>query len=108
MKEISLLVQSFDNHIALSDKDLYKQFGLENGKNFLEPFFKNVLCLQYQDEIYLNTPGPLIEYILSCHGNQKQFLLDRYSEFYVFVENKVKTDFELQKMRAYSAVLFDF
>ena len=29
------------------------------------------------------------DYILSCHGNQKQILLDRYSEFYLFVENRV-------------------
>jgi Methylase involved in ubiquinone/menaquinone biosynthesis len=97
MKEISLLVQRFDSHIALSDKDLYQQFGLENGRDFLEPFFKNVSCIRYEDEIYLNTPGPLIDYILSCHGNQKQILLDRYSEFYLFVENRVKNGFRITK-----------
>jgi len=97
MKEISRLVQNFDSRIALSDKDLYERFGLENGREFLEPFFGEVSCVQYQDEIYLDTPEPLIEYILSCHGNQKQFLLDRYAEFYSFVENKVKNGFHITK-----------
>lgn len=97
MKEISRLVQSFDSRIALSDKDLYEQFGLENGTKFLAPFFKKISCIRYEDEIYLNTPGPLIEYILSCHGNQKQFLLDKYSEFYLFVENRVKNGFRITK-----------
>lgn len=97
MKEISRLVQSFDSRIALSDKDLYERFGLENGVSFLKPYFNHISCIRYEDSIYLDKPGPLIEYILSCHGNQNQFLLDKYSEFYSFVENKVKNGFHIIK-----------
>lgn len=97
MKEISRLVQSFDSRIALSDKDLYERFGLENGASFLRPYFNDISCIRYEDSIYLDKPRPLIEYILSCHGNQNQFLLDKYSEFYSFVENKVKNGFHITK-----------
>ena len=42
----------------------------------------------YEDAIRLDRPEPLIEYILSCHGNQNQLLLDRYHDFRAFVEKK--------------------
>lgn len=97
MKEISSLVQHFDSRIVLSAENLYERFGLENGPSFLLPYFREVSCLRYEDSIYLDKPEPLIEYILSCHGNQNQFLLDRYSDFCSFVEKKTKHGFSITK-----------
>lgn len=97
MKEISRLVQSFDSRITLSAENLYERFGLENGTSFLNPFFTDIRCIKYEDSIYLDMAGPLIEYILSCHGNQNQFLLDKYSEFYSYVEAKTKKGFHITK-----------
>jgi SAM-dependent methyltransferase len=88
MKEISQLVQEFDSRIVLSAEKLYENFGLENGIDILKPFFPEITCHRYPDSIELNRPEPLIEYILSCHGNQNQMLLDRYAEFRAFVEKK--------------------
>ena len=97
MKEITDLVQSFDNRIVLSGEKLYERFGLENGRKRLEETFSRVQLKRYEDEIILNTSEPLIEYILSCHGNQNQYLLDRYHDFQTFVEKKTKKDFHITK-----------
>lgn len=97
MKEITDLVQEFDSRIVLSADVLYDRFGLENGKNILEDIFQYVECLKYDDSIELDQAEPLIEYILSCHGNQNQILLDKYTEFRSFVEKKVKNGFHITK-----------
>ncbi len=97
MKEITDLVQEFDNRIVLSGEKLYERFGLENGGQILQKTFGSFSLERYEDEIILNTAEPLIEYILSCHGNQNQYLLDRYHDFRSFVEKKVKKDFRITK-----------
>ena len=97
MIEISRLVQEFDSRIVLSAEKLYENFGLDNGKSILEPYFSHVEYVSYKDSIELDCAEPLIEYILSCHGNQNQILLDRYKEFRTFVERKVSRGFHITK-----------
>ena len=97
MKEITDLVQGFDNRIVLSGEKLYERFGLENGEQTLKKSFDRIVLKRYEDEIILNTSEPLIEYILSCHGNQNQYLLDRFHDFQSFVEKKTKKDFHITK-----------
>ena len=97
MKEISDLVQKFDNRIVLSAEKLYEQFGLENGEEILKPYFNQIECKKYIDAIELDRPEPLIEYILSCHGNQNQMLLDHYNEFRGFVEKNMTDGFHITK-----------
>lgn len=97
MKEISQLVYDFDNRIVLSAEKLYEHFGMENGYSFLQPYFQTVKGEKYDDSIEINQASPLIEYILSCHGNQNQILLDRYSEFRNFVEKHTRKGFHITK-----------
>ncbi|MGN0427452.1 MAG: methyltransferase domain-containing protein [Agathobacter sp.] len=97
MKEITDLVQGFDNRIVLSGEKLYERFGLENGGQILKKTFDQIVIKRYEDEIILNTSEPLIEYILSCHGNQNQYLLDRFHDFQSYVEKKTKKDFHITK-----------
>lgn len=97
MKEISELVQQFDSRIVLSAEKLYERFGLENGQALLETCFSQVDCIRYEDSIELNRAEPLIEYILSCHGNQNQILLDRYKDFRGFTEKKAANGFHITK-----------
>lgn len=97
MQEISALVQRFDSRIVLSADKLYEQFGLENGENLLRRHFSDVRLLRYEDSIELNRAEPLIEYILSCHGNQNQYLLDRYKDFRAFVEKQTAKNFHITK-----------
>ena len=97
MQEISSLVREFDSRIVLSAEKLYERFGLENGRSLLTPSFPSVDCRLYADSIMLDRPEPLIEYILSCHGNQNQILLDRYKEFRAFTEKKTARGFFITK-----------
>lgn len=97
MKEISELVRQFDSRIVLSAEKLYDRFGLENGKAILQPYFSSVDCALYEDSITLDCAEPLIEYILSCHGNQNQILLDHYKEFRAFTEKKTAPGFHITK-----------
>lgn len=97
MKEITDLVQAFDSHIVLAAKDLHELFGLSNGADLLTPYFSSVVLECYDDSIEIDCAEPLIEYILSCHGNQNRILLDRYKEFRSFVEEKVHKPFHITK-----------
>lgn len=97
MKEITVLVQQFDKHIILSGESLYENFGLENGIEILSPYFSSIQKHLYEDSICLNKAEPLIEYILSCHGNQNRYLVERYADFKSFVEKKVTPSFSITK-----------
>ena len=97
MKEITTLVQSFNNSIILSADKLYEKFGLDNGADLLSPYFSSVRREIYHDELIVDNAEPLIEYILSCHGNQNQYLLDRYKDFRTYVERKTKKGFHITK-----------
>lgn len=97
MNEITALVQKFNSSIILSADKLYERFGLDNGSDLLSPFFSSVTRHIYNDELVVDKPEPLIEYILSCHGNQNQYLLDRYKDFYTYVEKKTRKKFHITK-----------
>lgn len=90
MKEISQLVKEFDSRIVLSEVNLYDVFGLENGSEILKRHFGHVEKILYDDCLKVSDAGPLMEYILSCHGNQQEYLSDRYDEFREFLEKKIE------------------
>ena len=97
MKEVTDIVLEFDSRIVLSAEALYKKFGLENGEEILSGFFPKVTKQLYEDRIEIDKPEPLIEYILSCHGNQNQYLLDKYNEFKSYITKKVSNMFCITK-----------
>ncbi len=90
MQEITQLVQKFDQRITLSANCLYDEFGLENGEKQLLEIFDDVRKERYEDELLVDQPQPLIAYILSCHGNQHEYLGKRYQEFKEFVRRRMK------------------
>ena len=104
MKEVSDLVRGFDNRIVLSADELYEKFGKENGEKVLKPYFKSIDWKEYSDWLEIQEGEPLIAYILSCHGNQNQYILNRYNEFRDYVKEKVKKIFLLQKKRGFLCV----
>lgn len=89
MQEITRLVQNFDARITLSADKLYERFGRENGPKILSPLFSSVCWKSYEDVLLIPEPEPLISYILSCHGNQNQYIPERYSDFRSFVRKKI-------------------
>ncbi|MGM9948156.1 MerR family transcriptional regulator [Floccifex sp.] len=96
MKEIGELVHEFDDSIYLSKTNLNEQFGKENGKKLLEPYFNNIECFEYNDTLVVTNASHLVDYVLSCHGNQNEKLLKRVDEFYQFIEEKIKQNGSIQ------------
>ena len=97
MKEVSELVQKFDDRIVLAAENLYERFGKENGADILKNDFAQIEWRQYEDSLLVPEPEPLISYILSCHGNQGQYILDRYKEFQSYVRKKTESGFHISK-----------
>lgn len=90
MKEITEIVQNFDSQINLSNHSLYDIFGLENGESILKEYFYNVQRMDYQDSLEITESKPLIDYIMSCHGNQSEILGPRLNEFKEYIEELLK------------------
>jgi len=90
MKEITSLVQEFDSRISLSEVALYELFGLDNGQAMLEKHFSSVEKVMYEDYLMVDEAEPLLDYILSCHGNQSEILSQRQREFKAFLQQKIE------------------
>ncbi len=90
MKEITALAQAFDARVRLSDTTLYDVFGLENGKDLLQPYFKRVTLRLFDDQLVIDQAGPLVDYIMSCHGNQNEIIGPRIQAFKRFVEKEIR------------------
>lgn len=86
MKEITEIVQNFDSRINLSNHSLYDIFGLENGEGILKEYFFNIQRMDYKDSLEITESKPLIDYIMSCHGNQNEILGPRLNEFKEYIE----------------------
>lgn len=96
MKEIGELVHEFDPSIYLSKTNLSEQFGKENGEQLLKSYFKDIQCFEYNDTLVVTNASHLVDYVLSCHGNQNEKLLKRVNEFYYFIEDKIKQNGNIQ------------
>ena len=97
MKEISDLVKRFDDRIILAAKDLYEIFGKTNGKEILSHIFNTVEWREYEDSLMVTDASDLTDYITSCHGNQNQYIIDRFKEFKAFVREETGKGFYVTK-----------
>lgn len=90
MKEINDIVQEFDSRTILSQTKLYDVFGLENGLDILRPYFKNIKMKRYDDCLVVDKSKPIIDYIMSCHGNQNEIIGPNLNEFREFVDSIIQ------------------
>ena len=90
MQEINRLASGYDKRIALEADKLFEKFGLDNGEKVLEKYFAEVERRDYNDALVVDKAQPLVDYILSCHGNQKEYLVDKYADFKKYVEKKLE------------------
>lgn len=97
MEEVSRLVEGFDERIYLSSDKLYEKFGRENGEQILTPYFPEIRWHLYEDSLLIPEPEPLISYILSCHGNQNQYIPEHYKDFRSYVKKKTSGGFLITK-----------
>ena len=91
MIEVTSLVQEFHPAITLADKELYEIFGLQNGAAELRTYFSEVRTKYYEDSLSVSNPQLLLEYILSCHGNQNEYLLPKYQDFQNMLVQKLSS-----------------
>lgn len=90
MKEINDIVQKFDSRVILSQTKLYDVFGLENGLDILKPYFKNIKMKSYDDCLVVDKSKPIIDYIMSCHGNQNEIIGPNLNKFREFVDSIIQ------------------
>ena len=86
MKEITDIVQNFDATIVLSENNLYERFGLENGESILKNYFSEIKKVIYPDCLIIDEAQPLIDYIMSCNGNQREILGPKMYEFKKYIQ----------------------
>lgn len=89
MKRIEELVKKYDSRIYLSNINLYEIFGLDNAESILKRFFCSVQKRVYADRLVVQDVSLLYDYIMSCHGNQKEFILGKETQFIKYL-NKIK------------------
>lgn len=92
MKEIHEIMHEYNPEIKLVEDNMFEKFGLENGKSLLEPYFSTIEIRLYEDGLVIDEAQPLVDYILSCPGNQKEIIGSNIVEFVSFIENKIKKD----------------
>ena len=97
MKEITTLIKEYNSQINLSNIPLYEVFGLENGEDVLSEYFDSVSLQMHEDYLLVTQKKDLIDYILSCHGNQSGFIIEDYEGFEKFVSKKMKPHFKITK-----------
>ncbi len=97
MKEITELVKEYDPKITLSNVSLYDVFGLENGYDILHEYFNQIDNKHYDDYLLVDNPQDIIQYILSCHGNQSEYILKDYPKFEKYVARKMKKPLHITK-----------
>ena len=59
--------------------------------------FNNVTWYSYLDSLNIIDENLLITYILSCHGNQNRYIVDKFKDFKLFVSKKMKNGFKVTK-----------
>ncbi len=97
MKEITELVKEYDPKITLSNVSLYDIFGLENGYDILQTYFNQIDMKHHDDYLLVDNANDIIQYILSCHGNQSEYILKGYPRFEKYVLRKMKKPIYITK-----------
>lgn len=97
MKEITDIIKEYNPKITLSNVSLYDVFGLDNGQEILKKYFDDVLLERHDDYLLVDNSDDIINYILSCHGNQGEYILHDYASFKSFVDKKVKKQLKITK-----------
>ncbi len=89
MQEINQFVHEFDEEIELSQQSLYEQFGLENGRDILAPYFMDIQLLLHKDSLCIQDSDLLFNYIVSSYGNQNEIIGKRLIELKDFISQRI-------------------
>lgn len=86
MAKIREITKAFNKRIELSRDELFSKFGIENAKELLGNCFKEVRFEPYIDELRVTDAMDVVSYVLSCHGNQNEYLNNHIEEFKKFID----------------------
>jgi ubiquinone/menaquinone biosynthesis C-methylase UbiE len=91
MAEMRQIVNKFDSKLITTKSfDYTQKFQLENGKEQVSKWFKEVRLKRYEDNLIVTEPGPLIDYIFSMPGNVKtSFDEEKLNKLYSFLQNEI-------------------
>lgn len=81
MQEVSLLSSPLTSALSFPRTACTSASAGKTAADILSPYFGKITWQSYEDELIVTDAEPLISYILSCHGNQNQYLPDRYKDF---------------------------
>jgi DNA-binding transcriptional MerR regulator/trans-aconitate methyltransferase len=87
MVEIRNIVKEFDERIKLTNDKYFEKFDVITAEKVLNKNFKSVEFIKYIDHLQVDEVDALVDYVLSCNGNQNQYLQNRLSEFRRFLAN---------------------
>ena len=88
MVETRNIVKEFDNSIKLTNDKYFDKFDVTKAKEILNKHYKSVEYVPYLDYLEVNKVDALVDYVLSCNGNQNQYLQKRLSQFRIFLDYK--------------------
>ena len=90
LAEITQLCQDYNPKISLSTECLQDKFGKENGSEILRKYFKGLNRFDFFGSLQISERQPLIDYILSCHGNQTEMLANNLEEFSSYIDKQLQ------------------
>lgn len=92
MWEMRDIVSGFDSDIITTRSwYLTRKFQLENGKDKVSKWFKDVKPKRYEDSLVVTESGPLVDYIFSMPGNVKSvFTYQKMQELVKYLEDEIK------------------
>ena len=97
MKEITEIVKEYNPKMTLSNVILYEVFGLDNGQEILKTVFDTVTMKRHDDYLLVDNPDDITNYILSCHGNQIEYILKDPDSFKKYIYKKVLPQLKITK-----------
>lgn len=96
LKELGDLMLGFNSNIRVYEDKLSSKFGLENGKDILERYFKDVDLKLYDARFIVNDPIGILEYIYSIPGNILDVIDTKKKEFERYIRRIIDEKGEIE------------
>ena len=89
MRDYYALLSEFDPDYVIPDSAM-RRFGLQNGADFLTPFFAEVRRVDFECDLWVTEPGPLVDYAFSMWDVQDTIAMERARAMHQFFSQRIK------------------
>lgn len=90
MSELNELLEDFLPKSGLNSNGYSTRFELENGKEILEKYFKNIYVNVLDGKIIIDNPNPVVSYKASTIQGEKVLIGDKRKEFKEYLKKYIK------------------